>query len=263
MEQAKQQLEDILIETDLSMEEVIQRTSSIYQTTLETSSNFDAANFTSISGKDLEILFDAYDSNFFQGTLRKLLFRNSRRYISFRLSPRMTSAAGKTTQKSRKKNNGKLSTPHYEIAISTTLLFESCSEGDDDVIVTGIHCHDRLEVLQRIFEHELVHLCEMLAWQNSSCSQHRFRVLAMSLFGHTETRHQLMTPKERAKKELGIKVGGMVSFSIEGEVFVGVVNRITKRATVLVESEDGEQYSDGKSYTKYYVPLSMLRRYDP
>ena len=36
--------------------------------------------------------------------------------------------------------------------------------------------------------------------------------------------------------------------------------RITRRATVLVESPEGQHYSDGKRYQKFYVPLDMLEK---
>ena len=39
---------------------------------------------------------------------------------------------------------------------------------------------------------------------------------------------------------------------------VGVVNRITRRATVLVEDQHGLPYSDGKRYKKFYVPFGSL-----
>ena len=50
----------------------------------------------------------------------------------------------------------------------------------------------------------------------------------------------------------------MVRFEFEGRQFTGRVNRINRRTTVLVESKDGQQYSDGKRYEKYYVPLNLL-----
>jgi hypothetical protein len=37
------------------------------------------------------------------------------------------------------------------------------------------------------------------------------------------------------------------------------VNRITRRATILVEDSRGERFSDGKRYLKYYVPIHQLR----
>ena len=40
---------------------------------------------------------------------------------------------------------------------------------------------------------------------------------------------------------------------------MGRVNRLTKRATVLVEDPEGERFSDGRSYRRYYVPILQLR----
>ena len=45
-----------------------------------------------------------------------------------------------------------------------------------------------------------------------------------------------------------------------GARHVGVVNRITRRATILVESDAGTAYSDGKRYLKFYIPLTMLAK---
>jgi hypothetical protein len=36
------------------------------------------------------------------------------------------------------------------------------------------------------------------------------------------------------------------------------VNRVTKRATVLVPDPAGLEFSDGTRYRPYYVPLSLL-----
>ena len=82
--------------------------------------------------------------------------------------------------------------------------------------------------------------------------------IANRFFGHTDHHHQLITPRERAFTEFGIRPGARVSFRFDGQHHIGVVNRITKRATVLVEDKRGERYSDGKRYTKFYVPVSLL-----
>lgn len=60
----------------------------------------------------------------------------------------------------------------------------------------------------------------------------------------------------------GIHRGSVVRFRFEGTEYVGTVNRITKRATVLVEDQRGTPFSDGKRYLKFYVPLSMLQPVD-
>ena len=107
-------------------------------------------------------------------------------------------------------------------------------------------------------EHELVHLIELLIWRQSSCSASRFQGIANRFFGHTEHMHQLITPREQAFTKYGIKSGDRVSFRLDGQHYTGFVNRITKRATVLVEDSRGRRYSDGKHYTKFYVPVQML-----
>jgi hypothetical protein len=65
--------------------------------------------------------------------------------------------------------------------------------------------------------------------------------------------------REHAAVRHGIKVGSMVEFQFEGRRLVGRVNRLNKRATVLVEDADGLPYSDGKRYQKFYVPVGWVR----
>jgi hypothetical protein len=71
-----------------------------------------------------------------------------------------------------------------------------------------------------------------------------------------------LTPKDVAKTQMGVGVGDRISFSHEGRTLEGTINRISKRATILVPSHDSHQgtlYSDGKRYFKFYVPLGRLR----
>jgi hypothetical protein len=53
-----------------------------------------------------------------------------------------------------------------------------------------------------------------------------------------------------------------VRFRFDGAEHTGIVNRISKRATVLVEDEAGVRYSNGKHYSKFYVPVQMLEAVD-
>jgi hypothetical protein len=108
-------------------------------------------------------------------------------------------------------------------------------------------------------EHELVHLIEMLLWDNSSCAKSRFHSITLRFFHHTENKHQLITPKEKAIVKYGIRPGMTVRFRVDGVEHKGIVNRINKRATVLVEDRQGQQYSDGKHYAKFYVPVQLLK----
>ena len=125
------------------------------------------------------------------------------------------------------------------------------------VTVCGLPCPDRLTALQRIFEHELVHLIEHLSFGSSDCSAPRFFRIAQDLFGHRESAHRLITRAERAHDQ-GLHIGAEVQFWHQGRRYQGIINRVTKRATVLVPSAHGERYSDGVRYQKFYVPLSDL-----
>ena len=125
-------------------------------------------------------------------------------------------------------------------------------------MVTGIRCSSRLDALQRIFEHEMIHLAEMLVWEDSSCAGARFKGIARRWFGHTESTHRLPTALDIARRTLGIRTGSRVHFVHEGVTYCGVVNRISRRATVLVEHPQGTLYDDGRRYRKFYVPLQCL-----
>ena len=167
----------------------------------------------------------------------------------------MTRAGGKTTRWSNARQGQQ---PRYEIAVSTTLLFESFRDPERHITVTGLPCDNRLQALMRIMEHELVHLIEMMVWNDSSCARPRFQGIASRVFGHTDHHHDLMTPVELASSQFGIRPGVRVRFDYNGHSLEGVVNRVTKRATVLVADPDGQTYSDGRRYVKFYVPPQNL-----
>jgi len=232
---------------------------AIGQKVLTISNAMETRNFQRVAKQDLENMAEAYDRQFLGGLCLPL----ARSYgLSFRLSARMTRAGGKTTRTIFRGTRSKPSRTHYEIALSTSLLFQSFRKPEDTIRVCGYECLDRLTAMQRIVEHEMIHLCEMLAWIQSDCSAGRFQTIAQNLFGHTEHRHELITQQERAAKEFNIRAGSRVAFPFEGTVLQGVVNRITRRATILVEDLRGVRYSNGKRYLKYYVPIHQLRPID-
>lgn len=230
----------------------------IYSGLLTESRSVSNGNFTSIHSRDLEHLFESYDELFFDGLLSETV-RRAGAPLTFRISKRMTRVGGTTTKYRHARPRGSREPgTSYEIAISSTLLFSTFYDVERPITVTGIECRDRLECLQRIFEHELIHLTEMLIWDDSSCSKQRFQSLAFQFFSHTEATHQLITPSERAVSKFGIRPGDRVRFRVDGAGYEGFVNRITKRATVLVEDDCSPLYSDGKRYAKFYVPLTSL-----
>ena len=126
--------------------------------------------------------------------------------------------------------------------------------------VGGLVCRDRLEALQRIFEHELLHLAEFLARGRSNCRGDNFQSLSRRIFAHEAAYHDLITPREHARSAFDIHVGDRVTFELDGKHHTGRVNRITRRATVLVEDSRGVLYGDGKRYLTFYVPLPHLQK---
>lgn len=226
-------------------------TAHIHAVVLSKSKYIDDPNFRRIHTTDLELLFTEYDNEFFDGQIKETLGTVP---LHFRFSKRMTSSGGKTACYAD--GSGRR---WYEISVSTTMLF-GCFTGEDHrpITASGITCRDRLDALQRIIEHELVHLLEMLLWGKSSCSQSRFHSITLRFFGHTENKHLLITPREKALVKFGIRPGMAVRFRFDGVEQTGVVNRISKRATVLVEHREGQRYSNGKHYKKFYVPVQFL-----
>jgi hypothetical protein len=227
-----------------------EQVSEIQSEILKRSAHIKQRNFEEIHAQDLDLLFVAYDQTFFDGLCRQAL---NGRSIGFRLSRRMTRSGGTTTR--YKARNGEVS---YEIAVASSMLFDGFGEIDRTITVCGLKCDNRLQALQRIFEHEMIHLTEHLCWENSNCSAVRFQDIARRFFLHRAHTHNLVTRRERAAQS-GIRIGSRVIFEFEGRRLLGRVNRITKRATVLVQDAEGVRFTDGKRYRTYYVPIQMLR----
>jgi hypothetical protein len=245
-----------------SAQEVEVRNRRIYDSMLAQSPQIRDGNFRLIGTDDLHRLFDSYDREFFRGRLGEMLMEDGAHPMTFRLSRRLVSAAGQTIREVRRSRRKRISpvTVEYEITISTTLLYNTFHEVDRPVTVGGLECRDRLEALQRIFEHELLHLAEFLAWGRSSCRADNFHRLSRRIFAHEGSFHDLITPREQARAAYDISIGDHVSFDMDGTQRAGRVNRITRRATVLVEDPRGVLFDDGKRYLTFYVPLPLLRK---
>lgn len=203
-----------------------------------------------VSSGDLARMFDLYDQRFLGGLIRRAVAPGR---IGFRLSNRMTRSAGSAARLPRESGAA-----DFRISVSAHLLFDGFAQGDPDVTVAGLPCATRLEALQRVVEHEIVHVIEYAATGGSSCRRRPFQDIASALFGHQEFTHQLLTRQVRAARN-GIVVGASVVFEHDGRQWSGRVNRITKRATVLVPDPGGALYADGRRYAKRYVPLEALR----
>jgi hypothetical protein len=246
-------LTGLALSLHLQDEALAQRRRRICDVLFSQSRDIRQPNFQRIEASDLGLLFDAYDREFFEGQIRAAL---QGRHLGFRLSRRMTTAAG-TTRRIRFRD-GRVA---FEIAIAAAILFDGFGPEDRSIAVCGVECLTRLEALQRIFEHELVHLIENLCWETSNCSAERFQQVAARVFGHRSHTHNLITRRERAAQR-GIRQGTRVKFTFDGQLLTGRVNRVTKRATVLVEHPEGESYSDGLRYRRYYIPIQAVEPQD-
>src|SRR4051812_14492717 len=243
--------------------EHIARTNAAIASSLIGASHFvRGSNFTVIAPADLSRMFDLYDGAYFDGHLRRSVNEKAGGRLGFRLAPRMTRAGGKTFRVRRPVRRGltKSTETSYEIAISSRLLFLGFDDVSRPTTVCGVPCADRLSALQRIMEHEMLHLAEMLVWDRSSCTAARFKSMSRNLFGHAASTHELITPAERAVAKFDLRIGDAVTFSFDGRTVRGMLNRINRRATVLVESPAGQRYTNGRRYEKFYIPLGMLKK---
>jgi hypothetical protein len=153
---------------NLPEDAIRQRLAGIHRDMLSHSRYVRHADFVTIAESDLEFLFDSYSRVFFAGLCRPAL---EGRRIDFRLASRMTRAGGKTSRILTRRT-GEIS---YEIAIAHGMLFDGFRGSDRQVTVCGLACANRLEALQRIFEHEMVHLVEQLCWGASNFAAPRIR----------------------------------------------------------------------------------------
>lgn len=252
-----QSLNELVSKRQLSEVQLRALCDQIGQQVLEQSRVMRSPNFLVTSTADLQLMAELYDQLFFDGHCLSLARHHG---MQFRWSKRMTSTGGKTVRTIQTDRRTNQQQTRYEIVLSATLLFQTFSDLQRPIRVTGVLCTNRLQAMQRILEHELIHLVEMLVWKDSCCAAPRFQSIAGRLFGHTEHKHDLITQQERAAQKFNVRVGSHVSFQHEGRILVGTVNRITRRATVLVEDATGQAYNDGKRYRKFYVPISHLRR---
>jgi hypothetical protein len=229
------------------------RRTAIRDRAREASPRLKTARLEILADSDLYLLFSAYYDLFFCNHLSRLLMA-TRSHLHFEASTRMSSAGANISQRGAG-NTQRV----YRVAVSAPVLAASFRTPGQAFLVNGVQCTDRLEALQLILEHELVHLYELLTTGRSAHGP-TFRRTAWDLFGHTDVRHALMTPRTHVSTALNLRLGDRVSFPFAGRRLVGKLNRVTRRATVLVPDPGGVQYTDGQYYRKFYVPVDALTK---
>ena len=236
-------------------EEIKYKRHQVAEYLLARSIHVKGANLTAISDRDLQLLFEGYDKVFFANWFKEFFPG----ILQFSFSRRMTKSAGKTYYP-RDADPANPESLVMQVKISIDLIF-AYGKLEEANQVGGLSAQNRLEALQLVLEHELVHVIEFIEFHNSSCKGKRFETIAHNLFGHTESYHRLPTNQQIARQKLGLAVGDSVSFSFQGRIMKGILNAIHKRGVVMVPDKQGA-YVDrrGQRYTKYYVPLKMLNK---
>ncbi len=199
LQQQVRTLGRLVSQRQLEETEIQKRTTEIGRSVLSGSRVMKSANFTSTTAADLQRMAELYDAMFFDSQLLTLAREHS---MVFRWSSRMTSAGGKTIRSVHRAKGRRQTKISFEIALSATLLFQTFGDLERPIRVTGQVCENRLQAMQRVLEHELIHLAEMLVWDDSNCAQGRFQSIAHRMFGHTEHKHELVTQLERAARSL-------------------------------------------------------------
>lgn len=237
-----------------STADILTRREEIGTRLLGSSAHLISADIRRIAPSDLELMYQLYDQIFFDNWLRQ----NFAGKLQFSISRQMTKSAGKTICSKNNPPDARV----IEIRISLPIIANyGAVEGLD--LVGGVKCYSRLDALQLIFEHELVHVLEFVLFGNSSCKQNRYQNIAANLFGHQSSYHQLPTHREITRRELGLEPGTEVTFQYDGASMRGIIQSIRKRAAVMVVDSKGPYHDRyGKRYSKYLVPLQLLRRLD-
>lgn len=250
-------LADIFL-SRLSVSESEARRERIRQQILATSRSIQIPNFVYFNDRDLWALYEHYDRLFFDRQLSKAVSDQGEDALELRYSGRLRSSGG-VTRRIRYPNR-----PHFRfvIEISRNILLQNFRTPCETATVAGRVCNDRLDALMRIMEHELLHLVEYLVFDQTCCADLRFQSVAYAVFGHTAHQHAMTTRRSRVLADTPFRPGHRVCFTLNNQKFQGIINRIHTRATVLVESSQGQQYNDGKRYLKFYVPIRCLRRLD-
>jgi hypothetical protein len=240
-----------------SKKEINDRFEKVRQQVFIQSKQIKIDNFQVASNDDIKLVFNLYDTYFFDNYFKENKVTEK---MAFDFSKKMTSAGGKLMYYKVTNQNP----IQFRMRISAYLIFNSFKNNEaKPVNLAGFETKNRLEALLHIIEHEIIHLIEFLAFNDSSCKKDNFKNLANQIFGHTAFTHQLLTGKMEAFQEYNLKIGDWVDFSFDGKNYKGFIQKITKRATVMALDEKGI-YKDNKGnrFTKYYILLKYLKKMD-
>ena len=147
-------------------------------------SNLMQKHLVEIDEDDLHSLFYLYDSVFFANRINN--YMNSNNYLfNLTASNRLKSYSG--LFKVRIYRN----TTKFSIEIAVKLINKQFKTDKSPVYVGGLECMDRIELLQRVLEHEISHLIEYIFFGETEDDSKRFNDILAKLWGHKESWHRL------------------------------------------------------------------------
>jgi hypothetical protein len=214
-------------------------------------------NFTNLKNSDIKKLFDLYDDYFFGGSIMEKI-NSSGSTIKFTSSPLGGSTfAGKCIMT---KTGMKCD---YELRFPSKLFLKLFTQkGSNKLLKTnGIICRNRLECLQLVFEHELVHLI-MNLWNyydksGDLYSSHGklFQCMTKSLFDHTDYKHELFNEFEEGTEFItksNAFVGMDVYILVDGKNTYGKITKVNPK-NAQIQTENGKVYKS---------PYPIIRKAD-
>lgn len=157
------------------------------------------ANFESLNPQDTQLLFELIDRHFLLGKLSEWLKANNSR-LTVTPNTKLTSTGGRCImQRDPITHSYKKTNCVFRIDLAPRILLETFKKGEVCHSSGGVKCCSRLECLQLILEHELVHLlvdlfCPELSTKTGKTIHHgaAFKRLILNLFGQTEVKHRLL-----------------------------------------------------------------------
>ena len=197
-------------------------------------------NLQEFDVNDLTILFDLYNLHFFNNSLPQ---------TKLEISNGLTVTAGvcKTSRISDK--------CEYSITMSRSIFTKLNLEENQVTKSGGLICKSRLNCLQLVLEHEIIHLISGYYYPNRKQLDKKiysghgllFKNLVKNYFGQTESTHQIGniiydgSDKERTLSKDEIKIGKIISIIDKKGIKKGVILNIYNK-NVGVEFLDGDNW---------------------
>lgn len=195
---------------------------------------FPQLKYPVLINQHLEQLFSWYDYYFFNNMISYALKKSNGKII-FELSNRLTKTGGTYTR------DGLFT---YLIKISSYKLNQLTPQNISNVTAQGLHPKDRVEALQLIFEHELIHVIISIFTNEIESHGQLFKDLAFNLFGHTKITHgitdtalsQLNPDQKQMKNKDDFHLNQIVYFIYKDQKLAGKIIKLNrKRAKINTE----------------------------